>query len=122
MAHGSFVWNELVTNDVERAKAFYEKTLGWKVERMDGEYGTYWMAKAGDTPVAGIMDAKMSPVKDSPHWLAYLEVDDIDRRVREVAANGGKILREPFDVPGIGRIAMVADATGAPIGWMTSKR
>jgi uncharacterized protein len=122
MAHGSFVWNEFVTNDVERAQAFYEKTVGWKVERMDGEYGTYWMAKAGDTHVAGIMDAKMSPVKDSPHWLAYLEVDDVDRRVKEVAANGGKILHEPFDVPGVGRTAMVADATGAPVGWMTSKR
>ncbi len=122
MPHGSFTWNELITDDVARAKSFYENTIGWEIERMDGAFGTYWLAKAGQTPVAGIMDMRMSPVGTRPHWFAYLEVDDVDRRVATATANGGKILREPFDVPGIGRIAMVADATGAPMGWMTSKR
>lgn len=27
--HGTFVWNELASMDVEKAKAFYAKTLGW---------------------------------------------------------------------------------------------
>jgi predicted enzyme related to lactoylglutathione lyase len=64
----------------------------------------------------------MSPLGTQTRWLSYLEVDDVDRRVKEVAANGGKIRREPFDAPGIGRIAMIADATGAAMGWMTRQK
>ena len=45
----------------------------------------------------------------------------MDRRAKDVAANGGKAQREPFDIPDVGRIAIVADATGAMIGWMTPK-
>ena len=51
---------------------------------------TYWIAKAGDKPVAGILDMRgIVPDGDPPHWLSYLEVDDVDRRLprsREMAA------------------------------------
>jgi len=29
---------------------------------------------------------------------------------------GGRIVREPFDIPGVGRVAILFDATGAGIG------
>ena len=122
MAHGSFVWNELVTPDVAQATRFYEETLGWQIERIDGSFGSYWMARAGGTPVAGILDAKVSPIGGAPRWFTYLEVDDIDRRVADAAARGGKVLRAPFDAPGVGRIALIADATGAEMGWMTPEK
>ena len=54
------------------------------------------------------------------HWFSYIEVDDVDARVAKVAPAGGKIHREPWDVPNVGRIAIVADINGAVIGWMTS--
>jgi uncharacterized protein len=57
-----------------------------------------------------------------PHWLSYLEVDDIDRRVAEIERHGGRIVVPPFDIPNFGRIAIGADATGAFMGWVTSKR
>ena len=56
-----------------------------------------------------------------PHWFSYLEVDDVDTRIAGVEANGGKVIRQPFDIPDVGRIAILADPTGAPIGWMTPK-
>jgi len=46
----------------------------------------------------------------------------VDRRAKDVAANGGKAQREPFDIPDVGHIAIVAivaDATGAMVGLMT---
>jgi uncharacterized protein len=123
MAHGAFMWNELMTADVEKAKSFYAKTVGWTIEEMKMPTGSYWIAKAGGTPVAGMMNMTgvVSP-GTPPHWFSYLEVDDVDRRAKDVETNGGKVHRPPFDIPDVGRIAIVADATGAMLGLMTPKR
>lgn len=121
MSHGAFIWNELMTNDVEKAKTFYGATLGWTAEEMKMPNGSYWIAKADGKMVAGIMDIAMMPPGTKPYWFAYIEIDDIDARVKKIAGNGGKVIREPFDIPDVGRIAIVADATGAMIGWMTPK-
>jgi predicted enzyme related to lactoylglutathione lyase len=121
MSHGAFMWNELMTNDVEKAKSFYRATLGWAAEEMKMPSGSYWIAKLDDKMVAGIMDIAMMPPGTPPHWFSYIEVDDVDARVKKVAGSGGKVIREPFDIPDVGRVAIVADATGAMVGWMTPK-
>jgi uncharacterized protein len=119
--HGTFHWNELNTRDVEKAKSFYEKTIGWKFEGMPMPNGTYWVAKAGDKMAGGVFDMNaMGLPKEVPeHWLSYLSVDDIDKRVAAAKKAGATILREPFDVPGVGRIAILKEPGGAAIGWMT---
>ncbi len=123
MAHGAFMWNELMTADVEKAKSFYAKTIGWTMEEMKMPSGSYWIAKAGGTPVAGLMNMTgMVPPGTPPQWFSYIEVDDVDRRAKDVESNGGKVHRPPFDIPDVGRIAIVADATGAMLGLMTPKR
>lgn len=123
MSHGAFMWNELMTANVEKAKSFYAKTIGWTIEEMKMPNGSYWIAKVGGTPVAGMMNMTgMVPPGTAPHWFSYLEVDNVDRRVKDVETNGGKIHRAPFDIPDVGRIAIVADATGAMVGLMTPKR
>jgi predicted enzyme related to lactoylglutathione lyase len=125
LMHGEFAWNELYTRDVEAAKAFYAATVGWTFEAMPmpQQNRTYWVAKAGSKPVAGILDMRgIAPDSDPPHWLSYLEVDDVDRRLADIMSHGGKVVRLPFDIPGFGRIAIGADATGAFLAWVTSKR
>ena len=84
---------------------------------------TYWVAKLAGKPVAGLMDMRgIVPDADPPHWLGYIEVDNIDRCVAAIEANGGRIVRQPFDVPNVGRIAIGADSTGAFLAWITSIR
>ena len=120
MAHGSFVWNELMTPDVEKAKAFYGAALGWTFESMPGPHGsTYWIAKMGDKPVGGVMSLDALPPGAPTAWFPYIEVDDVDARAAALSAHGGALARPAFDIPGIGRIAIVQDATGAMVGWMT---
>ena len=68
--------------------------------------------------VAGIMANEAIPYPVPPHWLVYLEVKDIVAAVADVTATGGKVLREPFTVPGVGEIAIVAEPSGAAIGLM----
>jgi len=122
MPHGTFYWNELMTRDAERAKKFYADTIGWSFDGMpmpDGG-GTYWIAKMGDQPVAGIFDIsapEFGPVPES--WMAYIAVDDVDARVKKALAAGAKQMKPTFDVPGVGRIAILMEPGGAGIGWMT---
>lgn len=119
--HGSFYWNELMTRDAERAKKFYGATIGWTFEAMpmpDG--GTYWIAKAGDRPVGGIFDISATQFEGVPAgWMSYIAVDDVDARVKKAQSCGAKLMKPIFDVPGVGRIAILTEPGGAGIGWMT---
>ena len=119
-SHGSFHWNELMTHDVERAKAFYTRTLGWGFEAMPMDGFTYWIVKSGDQVVGGAIEMSGPDFKDVPeHWMAYVAVDDVDARLATAVAAGASILREPFDIAGVGRIAILRDAAGAVIGLIT---
>lgn len=119
--HGTFYWNELMTGDVETAKSFYENTIGWAFDDMPmGDGGTYHVAKLGDRPVGGIFNTTGTDMAELPeHWFSYLAVDDIDARCEKAKAAGATIAREPFDVPGVGRIAMIRQPGGGMVGWMT---
>lgn len=120
--HGKFYWNELLTDDVEKAKAFYGATLGWAFDEMPMESGgTYVIAMLGEEAVAGIMDkTDIVPPSVPPHWFSYINVDDLPARLRLLETEGGRILRPPFEVPGVGAFAIVMDSTGAPLGWMSA--
>jgi predicted enzyme related to lactoylglutathione lyase len=119
-SHGSFFWNELMARDVERAKKFYGSTIGWTFDAMPMPDGTYWVAKMGDKPVAGIFPMSGPDFNAVPeNWLPYLAVDDVDARLRAAKAAGAKVLREPFDVPTVGRIAIIQAPGGEAIAWIT---
>jgi predicted enzyme related to lactoylglutathione lyase len=44
--------------------------------------------------------------------MSYLAVDDIDARLIKAKAAGATVMREPFDVPGVGRIAILREGRG----------
>jgi len=121
-SHGTFYWNELMTRNVEGAKKFYADTLGWSFDAMpmpDGG-GTYWLATMDGTPVGGILDISASEFSSVPEsWMAYIAVDDVESRVKKATAAGAKLMKPIFEVPGVGRIAILLEPGGAAIGWMT---
>ena len=119
--HGAVHWNELNTRDVKKARDFYKKTLGWSYDDMPmGDAGTYTIIKSGDKMIGGIMEMK-GPMFDGvpENWFTYFAVDDIDKMLKKVKDAGGAVLRDPWDVPTVGRIAIIKDANGAVQGWMT---
>jgi uncharacterized protein len=120
-AHGTFYWNELMTRDVARAKKFYADTIGWSFDAMPMPPGdTYWVAKMGADPVAGIFDISGAEFNGVPEsWMSYIAVDNVDARIKKAVAAGGKLMKPAFDVPGVGRIAILMEPGGAGIGWMT---
>ncbi|MCC2110487.1 MAG: VOC family protein [Hyphomicrobiales bacterium] len=118
--HGHFYWNELMTRDAEKAKAFYGGALDWSFEGMQMDGPTYWVCKVGDQPVGGIFTMEGADFDGIPeHWFTYLAVDDVDARVEKAVAAGAKLMRPAFDVPNIGRIAILQTPGGAMMGWMT---
>jgi predicted enzyme related to lactoylglutathione lyase len=111
-----------MTRDPEAAKAYYSRICGWRYDAMTMDNGQdYFVAMTDDRPVAGIMDMSGSTEFDgvSPHWFTYFAVDDVDAAVRQTTEEGGEVIQPPFDVPGIGRIALLKDSSGAKMGMIT---
>ncbi len=120
MPHGHFHWNELMTQDAEGAKAFYSETIGWTFNDMPMPDGVYHVAMDGEKAVGGVFEMKGPEYKgEAAHWMSYLEVDDVDARVKKAVSAGAKIVRPAFDVPQVGRIALIEQPDGAKIGWIT---
>jgi uncharacterized protein len=119
-SHGKFYWNELMARNIEGAKKFYADTVGWSYDGMPMPGGTYWIAKMGGEPVGGLFDISGAEYQGVPEgWMSYLAVDDVDARVKKAVAAGAKLMKPAFDVPGVGRIAILKEPGGAGIGWMT---
>jgi predicted enzyme related to lactoylglutathione lyase len=118
---GTPTWNECVTSDVAAAVAFYGEVLGMGSEAMDmGEAGTYTiLTNAEGRQVGGCMDLGMLPDGTPPHWNVYFNVEDVDSTVAKVESLGGRTVAPAMDVPGVGRMAMVADPQGASF-WVMS--
>ncbi len=112
---GTVCWNELLTPDLEKAKAFYGGLFGWEPETADmGELGEYTLFnRSGGLQAAGMLPIKpeMGPIP--AHWLVYFAVDDIDVAHNKAISLGGKALVGPRDIPDVGRFAVLQDAVGA---------
>lgn len=111
--HGSLSWNELLTDDTATAQKFYADALGWGAETTDMPNGPYTTFKVGERPAAGMMEKNpnMGPIPN--YWGVYFAVDDCDGCVEKVKELGGNVLMEAFDVPEVGRMAVLQDPQGA---------
>ncbi len=122
--HGHFCWNELITQDVEQARAFYHDCLGWEFDTMPLDSGgAYWVAKDAEGPICGMYESHGTDFSSMPdQWLSYIEVDDVDTRVAAAREGGAVMFRGPFEVTEVGRIAILREPGGALIGWITPVR
>jgi len=116
--HGDIHWSELATHDVDAAVAYYTTVCGWAIQTEQMPDVPYHMGLQDGVPVAGIFDIKqMDGMENLPsHWMNYIAVDDVDLAVKTTADTGGQVIKSGFDVPEVGRIAIVADPSGAAIG------
>ena len=118
MGSGSIWWSECVTADIEAAKKHYGAVCGWSFEGMPMPNGTYWVAKKGDKTICGLMELSMLEMPEGipAHWMTYIAVADLDAAVANATDTGGTIVQPPFEIPGVGRIAMVKEPGGALAG------
>lgn len=122
--HGDVHWTELNTANAAKAAAFYEGLLGWQIAEMPMPDGsTYRIGQRGEEMLAGIFEMSGPEFEGLPdHWMSYFAVDDADISAEHVVSLGGRVIRPCFDVEGVGRFAIVADATGAVFGIIQPAR
>jgi uncharacterized protein len=114
---GNFIWYELITPDPDGAKAFYDAVVGWDIEPQPSGELDYRMIRRSDGGNAGglmRLTNEMASHGARPTWLAYVNVADVDAAVAKVERAGGRALMAAFDIPNVGRIALVSDPHGAP--------
>lgn len=117
--HGAFSWNELITSDVNAAKAFYGELFGWEMHDEQTPEMTYTIAKTGDNEVGGIMAIPAETEDSMPMWGPYITVDNVDEQIKQAEALGGRTLVEPRDIPDLGRFAVISDPQGAMLTIIT---
>lgn len=121
---GRFVWYDLMTTDPAAAKAFYTETIGWKTQPFEGGDKAYTMWVAGETPIGGVMDLpeEVKKMGAPPHWLAYVQVENVDATVKQVKELGGTVHHPGMDIPKVGRFGVIADPQGATIAVFTPEQ
>jgi len=113
---GSFCWPELATSDQKAGTAFYAKLFGWAQNDHDmGPAGVYtvFQMRSRDVAAATSLRAEEKQHGVPPHWNTYISVANADAAVERARALGAQVFAPPFDVMEDGRMAVLADPTGA---------
>lgn len=113
------VWLDLSTPDVGGAFNFYQGLLGWELQSARGPDGDHHLVEADGRPFASIMAPGDEPAPLPAAWTVFVQVTRLEDVVAEVGRSGGTVLDGPLDIPA-GRIAVVADPTGAMVGLISS--
>src|SRR5436190_20526946 len=115
---GKFIWADLVTDDVAKARNFYAQVFGWQFWGMGG----YIVAMNDGQPLAGMFQ-KPRPANDpkaKPRWFGYISVANLAKTQRAVTDRGGRLLAPPQNFAKRGEQAVWADPEGAIVGVMKS--
>ena len=116
---GTWTWNNLLSRDLEKAKAFYGDVFGWRLERIKEAppelpyfnwhtEGQRWAEGLGGANQAG----PELPAEVPPHWEVYFAVADAAKAVETTTGAGGKCLLGPIEIP-VGKMAVLVDPQGA---------
>ena len=119
---GTPCWIDLGTPDQDAAGEFYGRLFGWELKEDENaeQTGGYRTAELHGKTVGGVM--KLMEEGQPPAWSSYISVEDADETVAKAREAGGSVLFEPMDVLDYGRMAFLADPTGAVVGiWQPGR-
>ena len=124
---GTLCWVELYTADLPMAAYFYRATLGLETYAVDFPGGTYTTVlpdgQSEDSMFGGIVPLADDPLeaKEGAYWMPYFEVADTDATVAKAQELGGRVRLPATTVPGVGRVAKLADPYGARFAVIKSE-
>ena len=119
--NGCPAWIDLGSPDSDASAAFYGALFGWTATEAGPveETGGYRMFLKDGKMVAGLgPGGEGQPV----YWNTYLSADDVDKSTQLAKANGATVIVEPMDVMDAGRMAILADPSGAIVSlWQAGQ-
>lgn len=114
---GTPTWADLVTPDIDAARAFYQAVFGWEYDIGSPEFGGYTNARLGDRTTAGLV----GPMPDAPPspaaWNLYFASDNAEADAARAVESGAKVLFPAMAVGEFGSMAVCEDPTGAAFGF-----
>lgn len=121
VVQGRFAWHELMTTDPRAAKAFYTAAIGWGTQDWPGSNPQYTTWTVDGAPVGGLMLLPDEAARQGapPHWLTYIETQDVDETHAEALRLGARSYVAPTDIPNVGRFAVLADPQSAEFAIYT---
>jgi predicted enzyme related to lactoylglutathione lyase len=115
---GDWIWVQLLSCDARKASEFYRTVAGYELvpNAQTNRLSDYILVSEGfaRATVSTIPEAKRQDVK--PTWLPFVRVKQIGESVALAKRLGGKVLIEPDARMLNGKVAVVADPTGAAVG------
>ena len=116
---GDWIWVQLLSRDARKAAEFYRAAAGYDVvENTSGDHtGDYVLTSAGYAR-ATVRTIRSADKKIVPTWLLFVRVKSVSESVAQARQLGGKVLIEPKPDLFQGKVAVIADPTGAAIGLL----
>jgi predicted enzyme related to lactoylglutathione lyase len=114
---GDWIWMELLSRDARTAAEFYRGVGGYEVvaNTNTNRSSDYVLVSEGYAR-ATVRTLSSANTRVHPTWLPFVRVKNVGESVARAGQLGGKTLLEPkvelFD----GKVAVIADPTGAAIG------
>jgi uncharacterized protein len=107
-----FVWVDMFTSDAAASKTFYSSLMNWTAKDVPtpGQGGAYTMLSSGGEDFGGI--GSLSNPAEKPSWMPYILVNNVEQTVRDAEKLGATVLRQPMEIPTVGRFAVVQDPAG----------
>ena len=117
---------EMPAEDRRRMASFYERAFGWKTQMLGADMGDYVLATTAESDIkpgapAGAINGGFFPKKSD--WPAQypsivIAVDNVESAMARVEKEGGKVIGEPMQIPGIGRYVSFFDTEGNRVSML----
>lgn len=108
-------WVSLMVHDLAASQGFYRELFGWDYQEGPSQFGRFVRAVRGGRQVAGL--GQMGPgARPGAAWLPFIATDDTDATAALIRGCGGTVAVGPLESPGVGRVAIASDVSGAAFG------
>ena len=116
---GQFSWIDLMTPDPVRARDFYCGLFGWDAKDMQTPNGppyTTFLLHGQVVAGLGTQPPELRAAGIPPTWTSYVNVESLEHAMGRATEAGGSVVMEPMEIPPEGRMALIADPSGAVVG------
>lgn len=118
---GKFTWFDLATPAMNDQKVFYGSVFGWTFVSLGRSDDAFTLILNDGRLIGGMFNYEPSKdVLDGAVWVSLMSVEDPDKAMQIVKANGGSVEIEPSQVSDRGRHALFRDPAGALFGVLLS--
>jgi hypothetical protein len=116
---GEWIWSSVLVRDPAQDAAFYQDLFGYDVYDIPSDDGLEHVILSSDDYARASANAlPADSIRRHPHWLNFVRVEDATDAAAKAVSLGGRVLVEPRVDRHGGKVAVVADPAGAPIGLM----